>query len=94
VVSKIALGGLLVMAATGAWLIAAPFVLRYQPAGAPWTGAARMDVTVGAIVTCAGLVGFFAALAGRVRALYAEADRAARAGSLEALRIEFLVCDL
>jgi hypothetical protein len=74
VVSKIALGGLLVMAATGAWLIAAPFVLRYQPAGAPWTGAARMDVTVGAIVMCAGLAGFFAALAGRVRALYAEAD--------------------
>jgi hypothetical protein len=82
-VSKIALGGLLVMAATGAWLVAAPFVLRFQPAGAPWTGPARMDVAVGAIVTAAGLFGFFVALAGRVRALYAEADRDARAGAAE-----------
>jgi hypothetical protein len=77
-VSRIALGGLLVMAAAGAWLVAAPFVVRYQPAGAPWTGAARMDVAVGAIVAAAGLIGFFVALGGRVRALYAEADRAAR----------------
>ena len=55
--SKIAVGGLLVMAATGAWLVAAPFVVRYQPAGAPWTGAARMDVAVGAVVAAAGLAG-------------------------------------
>jgi hypothetical protein len=71
-VSKIALGGLLVMAAAGAWLVAAPFVLRYQAAGAPWTGAARMDVAVGSVVTAAGLAGFAAALAGRVRELYTE----------------------
>jgi hypothetical protein len=80
VVSKIALGGLLVMVATGAWLVAAPFVVRYQSAGAPWTGPARMDVAVGAFVAAAGLTGFFVALAGRVRALYADADRAATAG--------------
>ena len=73
--SKVALGGLLVMAATGAWLVAAPFVVRYQPAGAPWTGAARMDVAVGAVVAAAGLAGFFAALAGRVSDLYAAAAR-------------------
>jgi hypothetical protein len=42
-----------------------------------------MDVAVGAIVTAAGLFGFFVALAGRVRALYAEADRDARAGAAE-----------
>jgi hypothetical protein len=72
-VNKIALGGLLVMLAAGAWLIAAPFVVRYQPAGKPWSGAARMDVTVGAILAAAGLTGFFAALAGRVRELYARA---------------------
>jgi hypothetical protein len=71
VVNKIALGGLLAMFAAGAWLIAAPFVVRYQPAGAPWTGPARLDVAVGAIVTTAGFAGFFAALAGRVRELYA-----------------------
>jgi hypothetical protein len=44
VVNKIALGGLLAMFAAGVWLIAAPFVVRYQPAGAPWTGPARLDV--------------------------------------------------
>ena len=84
VVSKIALGGLLVMAATGAWLVAAPFVVRYQPAGAPWTGAAWMDVAVGAVVVVAGLAGLFAALAGRVSDLYAAAARGPEAGPGEA----------
>lgn len=69
--TKIALGGLLAMLATGAWLIAAPFVMRYQPAGAPWTGPARLDVAVGAIVATTGFAGFFVALGGRVRELYA-----------------------
>jgi hypothetical protein len=78
VVGKIALGGLAVMSATGAWLVAAPFVMRYQPAGAPWTGAAGMDVAIGSVVAAAGLAGVLAALAGRVRELYA--DRAAPAG--------------
>jgi hypothetical protein len=76
VVNKIALGGLLAMVATGAWLIAAPFAVRYQPAGAPWTGPARMDVAVGAIVTAAGFAGFLVALGGRVRELYAAAGPA------------------
>jgi hypothetical protein len=71
VVNKIALGGLLAMLAAGAWLIAAPFVVRYQPAGAPWSGPVWLDVAVGAIVATAGFAGFFAALAGRVRELYA-----------------------
>lgn len=70
-VTKIALGGLLAMLAAGAWLIAAPFVVRYQPAGVPWNGPARLDVAVGAIVAAVGFAGFFAALAGRVRELYA-----------------------
>ena len=70
-VNKIALGGLLAMLVAGAWLIAAPFVVRYQPAGAPWTGPARLDVAVGAIVATASFAGFFVALAGRVRELYA-----------------------
>ena len=69
--NKIALGGLLAMLAAGAWLIAAPFVVRYQPAGAPWNGPARLDVAVGAIVATAGFAGFLAALVGRVRELYA-----------------------
>ena len=54
----------------------APFVLRYRPAGAPWTGAARLDVAVGAALAAAGFGGFFTALAGRVRELYAQAGTA------------------
>jgi hypothetical protein len=73
VVNRIALGGLVAIFGIGAWLVAAPFVLRYQPAGAPWTTATRTDVAVGAILAAAGFAGFFAALAGRVRELYAEA---------------------
>ncbi len=72
-VSRTALAGLAAIFAAGAWLIAAPFVLRYQPAGAPWTGAARLDVVVGAVLAVAGFAGFFTALAGRVRELYAAA---------------------
>jgi hypothetical protein len=73
-VNRFALAGLLAVAAIGAWLIAAPFVLRYQRSGAPWTGAARMDIAVGVVLVLAGLAGFFTALAGRVRELYAEAE--------------------
>ncbi|MGH3286274.1 MAG: hypothetical protein ACRDPD_16615 [Streptosporangiaceae bacterium] len=69
--NKVALGGLLAIVAAGAWLIAAPFVVRYQPAGAPWSGPARLDMAVGAIVASAGFAGFFVALAGRVRELHA-----------------------
>ena len=75
-VNRLALAGLAAIFAAGAWLIVAPFVLRYQPAGAPWTGAARLDVTVGAALATAGFGGFFAPLAGRVRELYAQAGAA------------------
>ncbi len=78
-VNRLALAGLVIIFATGSWLVAAPFAVRYQPAGAPWTGAARIDVGVGAILAAAGLAGFLAGLAGRVRELYAEAGQ--RAGS-------------
>ncbi len=74
-VSRVALAGLAVIFATGAWLVAAPFVLRYQPAGAPWTGAARLDVAVGAALAVAGFAGFFTALAGEIRELYVQANR-------------------
>jgi uncharacterized membrane protein len=74
-VSRVALAGLAVIFATGAWLVAVPFVLRYQPAGAPWTGAAWLNVAVGAVLAVAGFAGFFTALAGEVRELYAQASR-------------------
>jgi hypothetical protein len=73
VVNRLALAGLVIIFVTGAWLVAAPFAVRFQPAGAPWTGAARMDVAVGAVLAATGLAGFLAGLAGRVRELYAEA---------------------
>jgi len=73
VVNRLALAGLVIIFVTGAWLVAAPFAVRFQPAGAPWTGAARMDVAVGAALAATGLAGFLAGLAGRVRELYAEA---------------------
>jgi hypothetical protein len=79
-VNRLALAGLAAIFAAGAWLIAAPFVLRYQPAGAPWTGAARLDVAVGATLAAVGFGGFFAALAGRVRELYAQAGTAQEPG--------------
>jgi hypothetical protein len=69
------MGGLVVLFLTGAWLIAAPFALRFQHAGAIWTGATRMDMMVGGVLAAAAFTGFFVALAGRVREMYAEAAR-------------------
>jgi hypothetical protein len=75
VVSRLAMAALVVVFGAGAWLIAAPFVLRFQPSGAHWAGASRMDVLVGAILAVAGFAGFFVALGGRVRELYQESRR-------------------
>jgi hypothetical protein len=65
------MAGLVIVFGVGAWLIAAPFVLRFQPSGAHWTGAARMDVLVGGLLAVAGFAGFFVVLSGRVKELYA-----------------------
>ncbi len=69
-VSRLSMGGLVAVFLTGAWLIAAPFALRFQPSGAGWIDASRMDVVVGGVLAVAGFAGFFVALAGRVRELY------------------------
>ena len=79
-VNRLALAGIAVIFAAGAWLIAVPFVLRYQAAGATWTDAARLDVFVGSALAAAGIGGFFTALAGRVRELYAQAGTAQELG--------------
>jgi hypothetical protein len=76
-VNRGALAGLAVIFAIGAWLVAAPFVLRYQPAGARWTGATRLDVAVGAALAVSGAAAFLAALAGRAGDLYIQAGTAA-----------------
>ena len=73
-VSRVAMVALVVVFGAGGWLIAAPFVLRFQPAGARWTGATRMDVLVGGVLAVAGCTGFLVALGGRVRELYQRAD--------------------
>jgi len=79
-VNRLALAGIAVIFAVGVRLIVAPVVLRYQPAGAPWTGAARLDVFVGSALAAAGFGGFFTALAGRVRELYGQAGAAQELG--------------
>ena len=79
-VNRSALAGLAAVFAIGVWLVAAPFVLRYSPAGTRWTGAARLDVAVGAAVTLTGAGAFLVALTGRVRELYARAGAGAEAG--------------
>lgn len=79
-VNKGGLAGLAVIFAIGAWLLAAPFVLHYQPAGARWTGASRLDVAVGATLVVAGAVAFLVALPGRIGELYAQRSAAAQVG--------------
>lgn len=69
------MAGFVVVFLAGTWLIAAPFVLRFQHAGAPWTGAARMDVVVGAVLAVAAFAGFFVALGVRVKEMYQTAQR-------------------
>ena len=80
-VNRGALAGLAVIFAIGAWLVAAPFVLRYQPAGARWTGATRLDVAVGAALAVSGAAAFLTALAGRAGDLYRQAGTAAGPGA-------------
>jgi hypothetical protein len=81
VVTRAGIAGVVVIFGTGLWLLAAPFALRCQPAGAGWTGATRTDVITGAVLAVAGFAGVFGVIAGRVRELYADARSAASAAS-------------
>ena len=65
--------GVAIIFAAGLWLLAAPFALRYQPAGAGWTSATRADVITGGTLAAAGFAGLVGVIAGRVRELYADA---------------------
>ena len=76
-VARTGLAGVVVVFATGVWLIAAPFALGYQHPGAGWTGATRTDVITGGVLAVAGFAGLFAVVAGRVGELYADARSAA-----------------
>jgi len=72
-VTRVAVGGVVVIFAAGVWLVAAPFALRYQHPGAGWTGATRADVVTGGVLAVAGFAGVLAVIAGRVRELYSDA---------------------
>ena len=71
-VGRAGMAGLVIVVVAGAWLVAAPFALRFQPSGVQWTNATRIDVGTGGALLLIGFVSFFAALSGRVRELYAE----------------------
>jgi hypothetical protein len=77
VVSRVGLGGVIAVLAAGLWLVAAPFAVGYQQAGAGWTGATKTDVIAGALLAVAGFAGLFGVTAGRVTELYADARPAA-----------------
>lgn len=75
--TRVGVAGVLVVFAAGVWLVAAPFALRYQVAGAGWTGATKTDVITGGMLAVAGFAGLFGVVAGRVVELYADARSAA-----------------
>ena len=76
-VSRVGLVGVVAVFAAGIWLVAAPFALGYQLAGAGWTGATKTDVITGGVLAVAGFAGLFGVAAGRVAELYADARSAA-----------------
>jgi hypothetical protein len=77
VVSRVGVAGVVAVFAAGIWLIAAPFALGCQPAGAGWTGETKTDVIAGGLLAVAGFAGLFGVTVGRVVELYADARSAA-----------------
>jgi hypothetical protein len=77
VVSRIGLAGVAAVFAAGVWLVAAPFAMGYQLAGAGWTGTTKTDVITGGLLAAGGFAGLFGVAAGRVVELYADARSAA-----------------
>ena len=76
-VSRVGVAGVVAVFAAGLWLVAAPFALGYQLAGAGWTGATKTDVILGGLLAAAGFAGLFGVIAGRIVELYADARSAA-----------------
>jgi hypothetical protein len=79
VVSRVGVACVVAVFAAGIWLVAAPFALGCQQAGAGWTGATKTDVIAGALLAAAGFAGLFGVTVGRVTELYV--DSSARRGS-------------
>ncbi len=57
------------LALAGVWLLIAPVLVGYQPQGAPWLAATRNDVTVGAVLLGASILGLFGQVAFGLRDL-------------------------
>lgn len=62
--------GIAAILCLGGWLIAAPFALRFQPAGARWVLTTQTCVVTGSLLSAAAFAAFFVALALHVRSLY------------------------
>jgi hypothetical protein len=69
-VTKAGLAGIVVVFCTGIWLIAAPFALRFQPAGTRWVLATQTSVIVGGLLAVTAFAVFFLTLALHIRASY------------------------
>lgn len=73
--TKLGVASLVVLLLGGLWLVAAPFVVGYQPLSKPWSDAVRNDVIAGSVL--AGVT--FVALAVYVGDLLRELTRRAPA---------------
>jgi hypothetical protein len=69
-VTRAGLIGIVVVFCTGVWLIAAPFALRFQPAGTRWILATQTSVVVGGLLAVTAFAAFFLTLALHIRATY------------------------
>jgi Na+/melibiose symporter-like transporter len=69
-VTKAGFTGIVAVFFIGLWLVAAPFVLRFQPTGAHWVLATQTSVVVGGLLAVTAFAAFFLTLALHVRALY------------------------
>jgi hypothetical protein len=62
--------GIVLIFAIGLWLIAAPFLLSFQPGGARWVLATQTCVIAGGLLSAAAFAAFFIAVATHIRGLY------------------------
>jgi hypothetical protein len=69
-VRSAAFAGIAAIFAIGLWLIAAPFLLGFQPSGARWVLATQTCVILGGVLSAAAFAAFFIAMVAHIRGLY------------------------
>lgn len=62
---------------TGIWLVLAPFILGYQPTGAPWITATTHHVATGTILAVISLAAVLTTIGGALKALDGAVDATA-----------------